>query len=80
MPSTVWRLRGSTDKVLECCVACTPSNGHALTVVLGHETFLQETDPDETSALSRATQVRDNLLEGGGWTVVSRTAIGLSSR
>ena len=80
MPNTVWRLRGSTDQVLECSVTRTPSRAHALTVVLRRQTFLQETYPDEPSALSRARQMRDGLLEGGGWTVVSHAAVGLSSR
>ena len=80
MASTVWRLRGPTDKVLECCVDRTASKALALTVVLGRETFLQETYPDESSALSRATQVREGLLRGGGWTVVGHAAVGLSSR
>ena len=80
MPNTVWRLRGSTDKVLECCVARTASKAHTVTVVLGHETFLRETYPDETSALSRARQVQKGLLKGGRWTVLSHAAVSLSSR
>jgi hypothetical protein len=70
--STVWQLRGSMDKVLECCVDRTASRSLMVTVVFGHETFLSETYPDETSALVRATQVRDGLLLSGGWTVVRR--------
>ena len=80
MPNTVWQLRGLTDKVLECHVNRTPTKAHALTVVLGHETFLHETYPDESSALSRARQVCERLVNGGSWTVVSRSAVGRSSR
>jgi hypothetical protein len=80
MTDTVWQLRGSTDKVLECCVDRTPSKALAVIVVFGHETFLRETYPDETSALVRATQVRDQLLKSGGWTVVNRPVVGRSSR
>ena len=78
MPNTLWRLRGSTDKVIECCVDLTPSKSHALTVILGRETFLDETYPDESSARTRALQVRDGLLKRGGWTVVRQTAARLS--
>lgn len=72
MSNTVWQLRGSMDKVLECCVDRTASRSLTVTVVFGHETFLSETYPDETSALVRATQVRDGLLTSGGWTVVNQ--------
>jgi hypothetical protein len=68
------------DKVLECCVDRTASKSLMVTVVFGHETFLSETYPDETSALVRAAQVRDGLLTGGGWTVVNQRVAGLSSR
>ena len=80
MSNTLWRLRGSTDKVIECCVDRTVSKLHAITVVVGHETFLSECYPDETSARTRALQVRDGLLKSGGWTLVSPTAVSLSSR
>jgi hypothetical protein len=53
---------------------------HAVTVVLGHETFLNECYPDERSARTRALQVRDGLLKSGTWTLVSPSAVGLSSR
>ena len=69
MQRTVWRLSGSTDKVVECCVDQTASKAHAITVVLGPEMFLHETYPDEASAVRRAMQVRDRLLKGGGWSV-----------
>lgn len=71
MPNTLWRLRGSTDKVIECCVSRTASALHFVTVILGHETFLDECYPDETSARTRAVQIRDGLLKTGGWTPVS---------
>ena len=79
MPKTVWRLRGATGKVLKCCVARTASKAHAVTVVLGQETLLQEGYLDETSALSRVRHVRDRLLKGGGWTAVNHAAVGMSS-
>ena len=63
-----------TNQVLECRVERTLSNVHSLTVVLGHETFLQETYGDRSRALSRAKQVRDRLLSGNGWTVVQVSA------
>ena len=75
MPRTVWQLRGSTDKVLECRVDRSAWKGHAVTLVLGHETFLHETYPDESSAISRAKQVCERLIQGGSWTLVFRTAI-----
>ena len=71
MPKTVWVLRGSTDKVVECCLAQTPSNAHALSVVRGRETYLFETYPNEVSAVERAMQVRDGLLKSGGWSIAS---------
>lgn len=72
MSKTVWQLRGSMDKVLECCIDRTPSKSLTITVVFDRATFLSETYPDETSALVRATQVRDTLLMSGRWTVVSQ--------
>ena len=80
MPNMLWRLRGSTDKVIECCVAPTASKVHAVTVVLGSETFLNECYPDAASATRRAMQVREGLLKGGGWTDVAQAAVRLSSR
>ena len=75
MSSTVWQLRGSKDKVLECCIDRTASKSLTITVVFDRATFLSETYPDETSALVRATQVRDALLTSGRWTVVSQPAL-----
>ena len=80
MPNTLWRLRGSTDKVIECRVDRTYSTLHAITVVVGHETFLNECFPDASSAQTRALQVRDGLLKSGWWTVVGPSALGLSSQ
>jgi hypothetical protein len=80
MPNTLWRLRGSTDKVIECCVAPTAATVHAVIVVLGSETFLNECYPDAASATRRAMQVRDGLLRSGRWTVVGHAAVGRSSR
>lgn len=80
MPNTLWRLRGSTDKVIECCVDRTDSTLHSITILLNHETLLNECYPDDTSARTRALQVRDGLLKSGGWTLVHPTAAGLSPR
>ena len=70
MTNTVWRLRGSTDKIVECHVERTPSMIYALTVVFGRERLLDEPYPDAASATSRAMDVRERLLKGGGWTIV----------
>ena len=78
MPNTLWRLRGSAEKVIECRVDRTASTLHAVTVVFGHETFLHECYPDASSAQTRALQVRDGLLKKGGWTVVKQPAGGAS--
>jgi hypothetical protein len=67
MPKAVWRLRGSTDRVVEGFVEQTASKVHAVSVVLGQETFLHEVYPDEAGAMRRAAQVRKRLLKGGGW-------------
>ena len=79
MPNTVWQLHGSTDKVIECRVAPTAAKVHAVTVVLGSETFLHECYPDAASAMRRAMQVREGLLKNGTWTEVAQRAVGLSS-
>ena len=57
---------------LECSIDRTPSKSLTITVVFDRATFLSETYPDETSALVRATQVRDTLLMSGRWSVVSQ--------
>ena len=67
MSMTVWRLNGS-NRVIDCCVSQTPSSSHSIVVLLGHETFLHETYPDEASAVRRAMQIREGLLKGGAWT------------
>ena len=73
-------LRGSTTRVIECRVDRSAFRLHTLTIVLGHETFLLEAYPDETSARTRALQVRDGLLKSGAWTHASHPIVGLSSR
>lgn len=77
MAKTVWRLHRSSGNILECCVDRTPSKAHTVTVVLGHETFLRESYPDEPSALDRAMQVREGLLKSG-WATVSHTTVAVS--
>ena len=79
-PNTLWRLRGSTNKLIECWVSRTASKLHAITVVFGHETILSETYPDESSARRRAMQGRDGLLKVGGWTLVGPAPVSVSSR
>jgi hypothetical protein len=78
MPNTLWQLRGTTERVIECRVDRTPSKSHLLTVILGRETCLNETYPDESSARIRALQVRDGLLKSGAWIAVGHPAVGLS--
>lgn len=80
MLNTVWRLRGSTDKVIECFVAPTAATVHAVTVVFDCETFLNECYPDEASATSRALQVRDGLLKSGIWEVVGADPVSIRGR
>ena len=70
MPITVWRLNGLTNRVIDCRVTQTPSKAHAIVVLLGHETFLYETYPDQASAVGRAMQIREGLLKGGRWTAL----------
>lgn len=67
----VWRLHGATEKVVECSVTLTVSSLYAVTVVFGSETFLHECYPDATSAMSRAKQVQQRLLESGSWTAIA---------
>ena len=74
MATTVWRLNGSTNKVLDCCVTQTPSSAHALEVIVGRETLVHEAYPDKASALRRATQIREGLLKDGGWTIAEPMA------
>lgn len=78
MTHTVWRLRGSTDKIVECCIVQRISKAYAVTVVLGPETFLDESYPDAPSASRRAMEIRDRLLASGGWTTVAEAAVSLS--
>ena len=75
MPAPIWRLCGSTTKLVECYVQPTSSTVHMVTVVLGSETFLIECYPDVASAMSRASQVCNGLLERGNWTLVGGTGV-----
>lgn len=56
MGKVACRLRGSTSRIVECRVIRTASMAYSVTVVVGSETFLHETYPDEASANSRAMQ------------------------
>ena len=66
---TVWRLYSPNDKVVECAVEPTASKAHELTIVLDSEPILNECFRDAASAIKRAMQVRDRLLESRGWKV-----------
>lgn len=72
MGKVAWRLRGSTDRIVECRVTHTASMAYSVTVVFGSETFLHETYPDEASASSRAMQVCQRLVKSGVWTDAPR--------
>lgn len=74
MRTPVWRLAGSTTKLVECYVEPTSSKLHMVTVVFGSETFLTESYPDAASAMRRATHVRDGLLKTGSWTLAREIA------
>ena len=71
MSRTVWRLIGSTNRVIECSVKRSPAAAYTVVVMMGRETFLYETYPDERSATVRTVQIREGLLKGGGWAVVA---------
>ena len=75
MTTLAWRLRGSTGKLVECCVELTRSRSHIITVVLGSETFLRETYPDTLSANTRSMQIRDKLVNSGRWTITSEACV-----
>ena len=72
MGKIAWRLRASTDRIVECRVTHTASMAYSVTVVFGSETFLHETYPDEASAGSRAMQVCQRLVKSGVWTDAPR--------
>jgi hypothetical protein len=69
-----WRLAGSTAKVVECFVQPTASTLHQVSVVFGGEMLLTESYPDSASAMTRATQLREGLLNSGTWTVAPEAA------
>jgi hypothetical protein len=71
MGKVAWRLRSSTDRIVECWVTHTAPIGYAVTVVCGSETLLHETYPDEASATRRAMQVCQKL-KSSGWTDAPR--------
>ena len=72
MVTVAWRLRGSTDRIVECRVTHRASMAYSVTVVFGSETFLHETYPDEAGATSRAMQVCERLVKSGAWTDAPR--------
>jgi hypothetical protein len=63
-------LQGTTAKELACSVTEAPSRAWIVMLKLGHETMLRETYPDQTSAVGRAGDLKDGLIEKG-WTQVS---------
>lgn len=70
----VWQLKGLTERLVECFVKPTPHRLHAVRVIFGSETFLNECYPDTASAMHRATQIRDRLLKSGTWVPAGRFA------
>ncbi len=64
---SAWRLHGSTRTEVECTIQQTVSQVYVVTVVSGAEIFLDEVYPDWTTAMARAVQVRDRLIQTGDW-------------
>lgn len=71
MITCAWRLHGATRKTVECSLEQTTSRTHTVKVTFGESTFLYETYPDASTAARRAKQIRDGLLERGGWTAAA---------
>jgi hypothetical protein len=75
MEKAVWRLRRtSTSHVVECRISAPKPRLFSLVVVWGSETLLCETYADSTTAHSRASELRNRLLERGDWQP-ARTAV-----
>ena len=70
-----WRLLGSKNTIVECTIRQTVSLLYVVTVASGSETFVDEVYPDLSSAMSRALQVRDRLLNTGDWANISAYAV-----
>jgi hypothetical protein len=71
MSHCAWRLNGSTRTEVECTIQQTVSKVFVLTVVSGSDVFLDEVYPDWPSAMTRALQVRDRLIQSGNWTMAA---------
>ena len=69
MLHSAWRLHGSTRTEVECTIQQTVSRVFVVTVVSGSDVFLDEVYPDWRSAMTRALQVRDRLIQSGTWTI-----------
>jgi hypothetical protein len=76
MITSAWRLHAATIKTVECSLEQISSRIHTVTVTFGDSTFLYEIYPDASTAASRARQIRDGLLERGGWTPWSKSRMG----
>ena len=66
----VWQLRGETERVVVCIVDGSGTSAWTVQVIRADEPLLWETYPDRASALRRADQIRDNLIERG-WRAVA---------
>jgi hypothetical protein len=71
MSHSAWRLHGSTRTEVECTIQQTISKVFVVTVVSGADVFLDEIYPDWPSAMTRALQVRDRLVQSGNWTIAT---------
>lgn len=63
-------LQGTTAKELACSVTEAPSRAWIVMLKLGHETMLKEIYPDQTTAVRRAVDLKDGLVDKG-WMQVS---------
>lgn len=61
----IWRLRGDTLRNIVCVRRSTASGLVALQVLLDQDTLLDEMYPDDRTATSRATAIRNDLLRRG---------------
>ena len=68
----VWRLHSAKQQIVECSVHQTMSKLYAVTVTIGSEILLDESYPDSAGAMRRAMQVRNRLIESGGWVASKR--------
>lgn len=65
-PKHFWRVYAKPRKLVECSVTLPVEGLCTVTVVVGPETILMERYPDFESAMRRATEIRERLLQNGG--------------